>query len=224
MSGFNQARKNMVDCQIHTAGVNTPAVLGAFETVPREKFVPKAYRDISYLGEDLPMGEGRFLLEPSVHARMIEALEIGGDEMVLDISLSNGYSAALLSKLASTVVTVDPKPSYVSLAAQIWDEIDVRNVAAFEGKLVHGWSPEAPYDVIFIGGAVGEIPEVLAGQLSPGGRMVCIVKKPGEKIGQAVLVRKGNKKNGEEYSTHALFEAGAPYLPGFEPKPSFSFS
>ena len=220
MSDFSVARTNMVDGQIQTAGVVNPLVLQAFETVPREKFVPAALQNVAYAGEDLPIGEGRFLLDPMIHARMIEAAAPNPADVVLDIGGVSGYSAAILSYLATTVVALEEKQKYLSLAEKLWAELDVCNVVGIKGNLSKGNPENAPFNLIFMNGSVSEIPEQIAAQLAPDGRLITIVKKPGAVMGCVTLVQNTGDKG---FSSYPLFEAGCPYLPGFEPGPVFSF-
>lgn len=220
MSDFAHARTNMVDCQIHTAGVIMPALLESFEAIPRERFVPENLQNVAYCDEDLPIGEGRFLIEPITHARMIQALDPKPSDVVLDIGGVTGYSAAVLSSLVTTVIAVEEKKKNIDFGQGVWDELGVCNVAAFKGKLVQGCPNHAPYDLIFINGSVSEIPANIAAQLVPGGKLITIVRKPGDVMGQVTIVHSLGEKG---FSSYNLFEAGCPYVPGFEPLPTFTF-
>lgn len=230
MPYYTKARKNMVDCQIHTSGVTHEKILEAFETVPREKFVPKEYQDVSYLGEDLLIGADRFLPEPATHARMLEALDLTPESYVLDLSVSNGYSAAILSSLVTTVVVIDPQKRVLDKAQDVWNEIDASNIVGFQGKLSDGWAEDGPYTHIFMSGAVAKVPDNIVAQLQPGGKLITVVKKKGQQFGEVTLVRRGMAQDNQEpshagvsYSTVSLFESACPYLPGFEPSEEFSF-
>ena len=122
MSNSDAARKNMIDGQIHTAGVILPSVLNAFETTPREAFVPQAYKDVAYYDEDLPIGNGRYLLEPIVHSKMVEALQPKDHHVALEIGGGTGYSAAILSKIVSTVVAVESDAEMLKYAQEVWSK------------------------------------------------------------------------------------------------------
>ncbi|MEM7618051.1 MAG: protein-L-isoaspartate O-methyltransferase [Pseudomonadota bacterium] len=220
MEPYQKARKNMVDCQIHPAGIIDMALLDSFETVPREMFVPDSYKNNAYNDEDIELGHGRYLLEPSVHARMIQALDLKPDDVVLMIGGGTGYGAAILSPLVSTVVVVESDKDLLSKASRLWSQLDFCNIAAIEGDLREGNAENAPYDSILINGAVNEVPESILKQLAPKGVLISIVKKPGNVMGQARLFQ----NNGDgTFSSHAVFDAGTPYLSGFEPKPEFQF-
>jgi protein-L-isoaspartate(D-aspartate) O-methyltransferase len=220
MLDFSAARKNMVDCQINTNGVSNEAILEAFRNVPRETFVPEPLQGIAYADEDLPLGGGRFLPEPIPHGRLLQVLAPEKGDNVLDIGCATGYSAAIMSSLVKSVVAVDEK-QFLNYAAQVWGHMGINNITPAAGPLTAGFAQKAPYDIIFINGAVAEMPEHLTAQLAPGGRMVAIVKKPGAIMGQAVLIK---NSVGNKFSSRILFEAGGHYLPGFQPQPVFSFS
>ncbi len=210
----------MVDCQIHTSGVVSPAVLQSFQTVPREEFVPESLRGISYNDDDLPLGEGRYMPDPTVHARMLQAIEPKMGEVALDIGCLFGYSSAVLSGLVTTVIALEQKQKYIDKASEIWGRLDVLNVVGLKGRLDNGAPEHAPYDLIILNGAVPEIPVNLTAQLSPQGRLICIVKEPGKTMGTVQIARM-NSRSG--FSSYSLFDAGGHYLPGFEPETSFKF-
>lgn len=217
---FAKARENMVDTQIHTAGIVMPEILDTFQAIPREKFVPKNIQGMAYADEDIPIGGGRYLLEPGVHARMIQAADPGPDDVVLDIGGGTGYNAAILSPLVTTVIALEEKAEYLERAAQLWEELEVTNAVGVQGRLSEGDPQNAPFSLIFMGGAVSEIPANIAAQLTPDGRLIAIVRPDGAPVGRVTIVR--NLGEGR-YSSYNLFDAATPYLPGFEPKPAFRF-
>ena len=219
MTNFQSARKNMIDCQIRPSSVVMPAVLEAFESVPRERFVPKKLQSVAYMDEDL-MIDGGFLLEPTTHARMLEALDPGADDVVLDIGCATGYSSAVLSSMVSTVIALEPNQNCLKQAEKVWEELKIGNIAGFKGALKNGNPDHAPFDLIFMNGSVCSIPEALTDQLKPGGRLIAIVKAPSEKTGEVTLIKSLGDKG---VSSQVLFEASCPYLSGFEPESSFSF-
>lgn len=214
------ARKNMVDCQIHTAGVIAPPILEAFGEVPREIFVPESLKSVAYADEDLPLGQGRFLLAPPVLAKMIHAASIDRSDRILDIGGATGYSGAILSALSEEVVALDESAALLDKARKNWDSLGIRNVEAHAGIMREGLSSRAPYDVIFINGAVAEIPERLADQLAPGGRVMAVLARPDGTAGQAVVAKSSGKGG---FSALSMFYAASPYVPGFEPSPAFQF-
>ncbi|MCB1531327.1 MAG: protein-L-isoaspartate O-methyltransferase [Alphaproteobacteria bacterium] len=220
MTDFNAARKNMVDCQIETAGVADPEIIEVFSTVPRERFVPEIAKPVAYMDEDLIFGDDRFLPEPITHAKMLAAVKPKKDDIVLDISNTNGYSAAILSPLVSTIICAEGKQDVITKAHTVWEEMGVLNAVGVKAPLTEGYPKHAPYDLIFMAGSVAELPQNIMAQLAENGRLITIVRKPDEAMGKVILVQSLGEKG---FSSYTLFEAGCPYLPGFEPKPAFIF-
>lgn len=215
-----EARKNMVDSQIGTMGVVSPPLLEAFMTVPREVFVPEHLRSIAYVDEDLPLGDGRFLMEPAVLARLIDAAAIKPNDVVLNVGDNTGYSSAILSLLSRTVITVEGSKGLLDGAREKWADFSYCNVAVIDGDLTEGCPEHAPYNVIFMKGAVADVPDILLAQLCLHGRFIAIHKPAGAKIGTAIMMeRVGEGK----YSTRKLFDAETPYILGYEPRTEFKF-
>jgi protein-L-isoaspartate(D-aspartate) O-methyltransferase len=215
---FSVARHNMVENQVRTNKVTDGRVLDALDTVPREAFVPDVFKSIAYLDGDIDVGGGRRMLEPMVFARLLQAAAIQSHEVVLDIACGTGYSAAVLSKLASTVVALESDKALAAKASTLLAEQGADNVAVVEGVLAEGHKAHGPYDVIIVEGAVSEIPDALTAQLADRGRLLAITKKPGA-VGSATLTL----RIGDTISTRLLFEAAATVLPGFVRKAGFVF-
>ena len=216
-----QARKNMVDGQIHPSGIIDPRILWNFETVPREKFVPADLVGTAYKDEDLVLPDGRFLLDPTVHARMIQALDLKSTDVILDIGCAGGYSAAVMATMVTMVIAIEQTQAHLERAQVAWDEVGANNVAAFKSNLKTGYADEAPYDAIILNGAVAETPAHLVGQLIDGGKMVFVLRPAGHVVGQVMLLQ--HTGDGGEFSVRPLFDAGTPYLKGFEPVETFAF-
>ena len=217
---FARARQSMIESQIHPMGVVSEALLDAFGIVPREEFVSEDQGGICYCDEDIEIAQGRYLMEPSVLARMIQATEPHQNDVVLTIGSGIGYNAAILSQLVSTVVALESDQDLINQAQASWDKLSYCNIAAIKGDIYAGAPDNAPYDLIFINGAVCNIPEEIKQQLSVDGRLVAPVKQAGQSIAKAILVE--HIKQGE-FSERCLFDAGTPYLTGFEPKKEFVF-
>lgn len=216
-----EARKNMVKCQLHTNGVRDETLLDVFGAVPRERFLPADKQALAYIDEDVRLGDdGAFLLEPLIHARMVQALAPGRNDNVLNIGDYTGYSSAVLSPLVSTVVTLESKPGTLDPARTVWEDMEYCNVAIVRGQMRDGAPDHAPYNLIFINGAVPEIPESLQKQLAPEGRMVAVLKEPGKGIGQIVLVKRAGQ--GDHFARSVLYDAATFYVPEFEPEEAFS--
>lgn len=223
MIDFATARRNMVDNQIRPNRVTSPALLQALLDIPRETFVPEQARGVAYVDEDIPLqpsrGQGaRWLMEPMVFARLLQAAEIDKSEIVLDIGCGSGYGAAVLSRLATTVVAVESDPHFSEMAAANLEKCRVDNVALIAGELKNGCPAQAPYGVIVFEGAISHISDEIGAQLAEGGRLVAVLRD-GPGMGKAILAL----RRGGSLSHRILFDAGTPYLPGFTPEPSFVF-
>lgn len=220
MKDFTQMRENMVDCQIHTNGVVNEGLLEAFSTVPRELFVPEKLQSVCYTDENIDIGQGRYLMEPMVHAKMLQQVDLRSDDVVLDIGCGYGYSSAILSSLVTTVIAVENNKRHCEKAKRLWDKFDLCNIVLVENELQGGAPDHAPYSLIVINGAVSEVPKNLLDQLDRGGRLVAVVQKTGAVQGQAMLYKKDD--NGH-LSSVCLFDAGLPVLAEFKAQPAFVF-
>jgi protein-L-isoaspartate(D-aspartate) O-methyltransferase len=224
MIDYAAARLNMVEGQLRTNKVTDAAVLDAFLTIPRERFVPASLRGIAYVDDDIPLGKGRTLIEPMVLARLLQLAEVGPSDKVLEIGCSTGYAAALLVGMAAKVTALESDPVLAARARALLKELGCANASVVEGKLTEGWRPDAPYDVILLNGAVGAIPRSIAEQLAEGGRLVGVVlaetgPAAGAGMGEAVLMTRAEGV----LSSRPVFDAAVQVLPGFERAPSFVF-
>jgi len=222
MTDFTLARRTMVDRQIRPADVTDRKILDAIGEVPREQFAPLELRPLAYSDADLlvtpagSLGE-RFLVEPTILARLLQLAEVGEDDIVLDIGCATGYSSAVLSFVANSVVALEENEDLAEIATETLLNLDIGNVAVLTGPLADGYAPEGPYDVIVMLGAVEEVSNALLGQLKRGGRLVTIIGAGPD--GVATLFY----RNGGEVSRRAAFHAPVPTLPGFAKPRSFAF-
>lgn len=217
MVDFAAARKAMVDSQIRTNDVTDQNVLKAFLDVSREAFVPESARELAYLDRNVPLGSGgRYLSMPMVISKLIQAADIGAADRVLVIGSATGYSAAIVARLAASVVALEVDPALAAAAAKRFADMGIANVQAATGPLAAGWPAGAPYDAIVVDGAVEDLPPGLREQLKPGGRLVAVLRT--KLPGQAVLLRQSGTA-----APHVLFNASAPLLPGFARPPAFVF-
>ncbi|NQV54451.1 MAG: protein-L-isoaspartate O-methyltransferase [Rhodospirillales bacterium] len=215
---FDAARRNMVESQIRTNRVTDPLVISAMEEIPREIFADEAHAGIAYVDEALPLGDGRYVMEPMAYAQLLQEAAIANDDVVLDIGCATGYSSAILSRIAGTVVGLEEIPGFAAAANANLAELKIDNVAVMEGPLSAGWPAQAPYNAIIFSGAVASVPQTILDQLADGGRLMCIIAgKNG--IGRGTLFT----KFGDSVSMRAVFDAGSPILPGFTPTPEFQF-
>lgn len=218
MVDFAVLRQNMVKAQLRTNEVTEPRLLEAMEEIPREIFVPERSQAVAYVDEDIEIGLGRYLMEPMVLARLLQAAEVTPRNAALDIGCATGYSSAVLARLAGAVVAVESEPELAARADELLTGLGADNVAVVRGALEAGYAKQAPYDVILLGGAVPELPQTIIDQLAEGGRLLAVMRAPGE-VGRATLTM---RRRGA-VSSRTLFDAAVPPLPGFERRPRFVF-
>jgi len=214
---FEAARRSMVDSQLRPNKVTDQALLDAMAVIPREQFVPAAFRAAAYVDEDVPLGNGRFLLEPMVLGRLIQAAAATRGDSVLDVGSATGYGAAVLSRLAATVVGLEIDGPMADRANSELSALGIASAMILQGPLEQGVPRQAPYNVIVIEGLADEVPPMLLGQLADGGRLVGVVRDRG--VGRAMLFT----RNGEIISTRVLFDASVSMLPGLQCQPGFVF-
>lgn len=216
---FEAARHNMVDSQIRPNRVTDKRLLAAFAEVPRERFVPEDWQSLAYVDEAVPMGGGRYLIEPMVLALLLDNAEIATGSVVLVVGCNSGYSMAVLSGIAGTVVGLESDPGFIARATENLADIGADNAVIYEGGLLGGLPKQAPFDVIVFDGAISRVPEAYAAQVAEGGRIVAVVQKPDSPVGRGtVFTAVGGRLNAID-----TFDAGTPVLPGFEPEPEFQF-
>lgn len=218
MPDSQAARLNMVDAQLRTNRVTDPELLTAFETVPRELFLPEALRGLAYIDEDIRISENRYLMEPMVLARLIQAAEPQAGDVAIDVGCGTGYATAILARLVATAIGLECRPEFARQASEILSGIDADNAVVIEGPLSDGYARQAPYNVILINGAVPDLPQALLDQLADGGRLVAVVRRERD-IGRATLAL----RTGEVVSSRVLFDASIPILPEFDRAPGFVF-
>lgn len=214
---YAAARHNMVESQIRTNKVTDSLVVQAMEVIPREMFVPKHMRGIAYVDDDLDLGNGRYLMEPMVLARLLQAAAVEEDDVALVVGCGTGYSAAVLSRMCSTVVALESDPDFNARASAILRELGIDNAAVISGDLTRGCPEQGRYNVILIDGAVEFVPQDLLNQLADGGRLVAVVNERGQGVG-TVYTRRG-----ESWGHVPSFDANIPLLPGFVRPPKFAF-
>ncbi|MGJ8616148.1 MAG: protein-L-isoaspartate O-methyltransferase family protein [Sulfitobacter sp.] len=215
MTDFTTRRTMMVDTQVRPSDVTKFPIIDAMLTVAREDFVPARQREAAYMGENLDLGQGRVLLEPRTLAKMLDALAITNQEMVLDIGSAMGYSAAVIAHMAEAVIAVEQDESMATEAVEALAAAGADNVVVHVGPLSEGAPQHGPYDVIIIQGGVAEVPSAITDQLKDGGRIASLFMQ--DALGE---VRIGHKR-GTQISWRASFNAGAPILRGFERQVAF---
>ncbi|WP_232629776.1 protein-L-isoaspartate O-methyltransferase family protein [Methylobacterium sp. Leaf118] len=216
MLDYAQARRLMVDCQLRTFDVNDNAVLDAFDTVPRERFVPAGREDFAYIDQPLTLAAGedgpRVMAAPMLLARMIQALKIRPGSRVLDVATGYGYGAAVLRRLGAEVVALD---SSAELAAAARERL-ADTVEVVQGGLTETVAG-GPFDAILVEGRVETRPQALLDQLRDEGRLVCVLG-PDRGAKAMLFVRAG-----DAFGARPLFDAALPALKAFATEPGFTF-
>ncbi|MEM8785928.1 MAG: protein-L-isoaspartate O-methyltransferase [Pseudomonadota bacterium] len=207
----------MVEGQVRTADVTDRSLLAVLSDLPRERFVPKAKRELAYIDGDVPVAEGRHLLSPRVLAKMIQAGDITPASAVLAIGTATGYAAAGLGRMAASVIALEADEALAKQAADLLSELEIDNAVIEVGPLAEGYSAQAPYDVIFVDGSIPQSSTALQDQLAEDGRLLTIIQP--DVSGKACLFR----KDGSTITKRILFDASAPPLPGFAVEPTFVF-
>ncbi len=192
----------MVERDIVGRGVRDARVLAAMRTVPREEFLPACRREQAYDDRPLPIGAGQTISQPYIVALMCEALNLKGDERVLEIGTGSGYAAAVLSCLVTRVDTVERIAELAERAARLLAALNLTHVRVHCGDGTLGWPDAAPYDAISVTAGAAATPPALRAQLAPGGRLVMPL---GTRHGSQQLVRVTRTRHGD-YRTESLCE------------------
>ncbi|MFT4099197.1 MAG: protein-L-isoaspartate O-methyltransferase [Rhodoblastus sp.] len=220
---FAALRRTAIECQIRPFGVTDQRILGSFLEVPREKFIPAGFEPVAYsdleLAFPLAGGKGaRAMLVPLALARLIQACDIGPADRVLDVAGATGYTAAILSGLAASVVALESDEALSKAAAANFQSLGLGNVEAVCGPLVDGAAGKGPFDVIVVNGATQDGLDRLIAQLASGGRMV-LLRPHAAGASRAFLFR----KDGDAVSERSLFETSGKLIPEFAAPPAFVF-
>lgn len=207
---FEKRRGAMVDSQLRTTGVNDPAVLAAIRAVPRERFVPASRAALAYADAPVELAPGRWMIEPMVLGLLLTHARIDTHDRVLVVGAATGYAAAVIARLTPHVAAVEEDAGLAATAR-------ANGVAVEAGPLVAGWPAAAPYDVIFVDGAVAELPAGLLAQ-AEGGRVAAVVVGA-DGVGRATVGR----VVGGTFAGTGFVETGAAVLPGFARAAKFVF-
>lgn len=192
MEGRAFGRRRFIE-RLRKSGITDPRVLDAFAAVPRHLLVPDALRDQAYQDTPLLIGEGQTISAPGVVARMTSALELVGNENVLEIGTGSGYQAAILSHLVNRVISIERIPRLAASARTALDRLGVSNVIVYLGDGTKGRPGDGPFDRIVVTAGGPRVPKVLLDQLAPGGLMV----GPFGDRGNQVLLRIRRSEDGK---------------------------
>ncbi len=206
-----QARFNMVEQQIRTWEVLDQKVLDLMAQVPREDFVPAAYRNLAFADTCIPLDHGQSMMFPRVEARMLQALQVSPSDRILEIGTGSGFVTALLARLGGHVLSIEIHESLSNSARQKLDAHGVENVDIHTADGSRGWQRSAPYDVIAVTGSLPVAEESFQNELAVGGRLFVIVGQ--EPAMEALLITRNSET---QWSTDCLFETVLPPLSGVE--------
>ncbi len=214
---YAAARRNMVESQLRPNKVTDQAVLEALAAVPRELYVPEPLQGVAYVDEDIPLGRGRFLMEPMILARLVQLSGVRTGDVALVIGSGAGYGAAVLSRLARRVVALESDRELAQRSTWILERQGLANVAVVEGPLADGAPQLAPFDVILFDGSIDAVPQSILEQLADNGRLVAVVTHGG--VGRAMLTT----RTGGVVARRIEFDAAVPRLPGIDAAAGFVF-
>jgi protein-L-isoaspartate(D-aspartate) O-methyltransferase len=218
MSDMNieQARYNMIEQQIRPWDVLDPKVLEVLSRTPREHFVPQAYAHLAFADLEIPLGHGQAMMAPKVEGRLLQALEIQPNDVVLEVGTGSGYLTACLAALAGQVYSVEIVDQFKHEAQRKLAGHGVENVTLRSGDAAHGWTQLPRYDVIAVTGSLPEYHDGFERSLAVGGRLFVVVGEP--PVMEAWLVRRLGER---ELARDKLFETELAPLTGLQKTPEF---
>lgn len=171
------ARVNMIKQQLRTGDVLNESILALYNDIAREKFVPKEFKHFAYSDMQIELPHHQCMMTPLEEAKILQALDLQGHEIVLEIGTGSGYLTALLSRLCKKVISIEYFEDLTKRARQKLDEHLCTNVELLTGDGSHGWLDLAPYDVIVFTGALEQLSDIQRLQLLPGGKLFAVIGK-----------------------------------------------
>lgn len=199
---------NMITQQLRAGGVTNEEILNFYKTsIPRDEFVPKSYEEFAYSDMQIPLPNNQRMMTPLEEALIIQALELTGEEVVLEVGTGTGFLTAILSKLSKQVVSVDYFEEFTKKAQVFLEKYHCNNVKLITGDASQGYFDSAPYDVIIFSGAIDALTEIQKLQLLPGGKLIAILGD--SPIMQAKLYTLGHN---DIWTERLIFETNIPKL------------
>ncbi len=217
MADYATQRFNMVEAQVRTNDVTDPRIHAAMLAVAREQFVPAARRAMAYADVPVEVAQGRFLLDPRSFAKLLQLAALRAGDSVLDVACGTGYSAVVIGRMVKTVTALEQDADLVRIASDMVPASGATNVTVVQGGLTEGVKARAPFDAIFIEGAVEAVPEQLLAQLAEGGRLVAVLNQGGQGRAHIFVREKGR------VGSRPDFDATVPVLGGFRKVVGFVF-
>lgn len=210
------ARENMIEQQIRPWEVLDPRVLAVFRRVERHRFVPEPYRGVAYTDVEIPLGHGERMMKPVVEGRVLQALELTGDERVLEIGTGSGFLTACLGQLGDRVVSVERHEGLAAQARRRLVEADIVNTDVLVADALADFRPDGRFDAIAVTGAVDSVPVRFTDWLAPNGRLFIVRGRA--PVMEAILI---TRIDGDHLRSDSLFETELDYLHGAAPQPRF---
>jgi len=202
-TGFEEARHRMVERQLAQRGITDERVLQAMREVPRHLFVPEDLWDMAYRDTPLPIGHGQTISQPYIVAYMTQMLHLTPDDRVLEVGTGSGYQAAVLSRLAKQVYTIERVEELARHAEQVLQELGYHNVLVRVGDGSYGWPEAAPFDAIIVTAAAPEVPPPLIAQLADEAPLIAPIGPAGYQ--DLVRLYKHGDRTQIEYLTPVAF-------------------
>ena len=209
--------KNMIDGQVKPLSNIETNILEALYNIDRKDYTPENFKDFSYSEKNIYLGNERYLLKPAITAKLLSALEVETLETVLIIGSATGYSAAIISKIAETVICIEEDQDLITFSESIASSSSINNIVFINNKLSKGYIDQGPYSCILIEGGIEEVPNIILDQIAEGGKLVTVIMQ--NDTGSAVkYIRKNN-----QIISQFLFSIEAPSLKSFEKAKKFKF-
>jgi len=215
---LEQARFNMVEQQIRPWEVLDQAVLDLLYAVPREDFVPPAFRNLAFADMEIPIGEGEKMMAPKIEARLVQELALRKTDRVLEVGTGSGYLSALLARCAAHVYSLEIRPALAAFGRENLARHGADNITLEVGDGSRGDAKRAPYDAIVLAGSTPVLPAALREQLAPGGRLFAVVGEPPVMVARLITCTAPGA-----YGTVSLFDTVLAPLVNAEQPPRFRF-
>jgi len=209
--------KNMIEGQIKPIGGMQKNILQAFSSVNRDDFVPQNLKENCYSEKNLFLKRDRFVLKANLIAKIISALNISNEENVLVIGSSTGYSSAIISRLAETVISIEEDQELLDFSEEAIKKNGIDNIVFINNPMIEGCSEQGPFNAIIIEGAIDEVPPKILNQLEDNGRLIAMINNKG--VSNVIEYKKKNNI----FIDRFLFSCTAPKLKCFDKRKSFSF-
>jgi len=215
---MEQARFNMIEQQIRPWDVLDDRVLAALGAIPREDFVADSYRTLAFSDISIPLAHDQVMMPPKLEGKLLQALQIGPADRILEIGTGSGYLTACLAQLGKSVHSVDLYDDFTEQAQARLEQLGIRNATFASGDAACGWEADSGFDAIAVTGSLPFLHQGFHQLLNPGGRLFVIVGKP--PVMQALLITRTGDK---EWDQESLFETSMPALLNAPEPEAFSF-